>query len=115
MLFLLCSILSLHKDCWLSEGAQVQEAETLSSLVFWPIKAADGLIMGYQCSIAVRLSNMQDQKLLTQHGRLFSDMVRISSYAFLPKMVADIQIIDQSCLIAHRYNKMQRVKSLTLC
>ena len=36
----------------------------ISSLALFPIKGADRLIVGYLHSIAVRLSKMQDQKLL---------------------------------------------------
>ena len=55
--------------------------------------AADKLIMGILRSIAVRLSNMQDQKLLTLRWPSFWYMVTILSQAVLTKKVADGSIM----------------------
>ena len=64
MQFTLCSVLSLHKHCSHSVGTQLQEADAILSLAVLPIKPADGFIVGYLRSIAIRLSKMQDQKSL---------------------------------------------------
>ena len=58
---MLCGVLSLHKNCWRSVGAQLWEADMISSLAFVPIKAADGIIVGYVHSFPARLTKMQDQ------------------------------------------------------
>jgi len=39
----------------------------ISSLTLLPLKAADKIVVGILRFIAVRLSEMQDQKLLTLH------------------------------------------------
>jgi len=77
--------------------------------------AADKFIVGYLRSIAVRLSKMQDQKLLTLCWRSFWDMVTILSQAVLTSKVADSSIIDQVCRTARWFSKMQGLKSLRLC
>jgi len=77
--------------------------------------AADKIIVGYLHSIAVRLSKMQDQKLLTLPSRSFWDMVTILLQAVLISKAADSSIIDQVCPTTRWFSKMQGVKSLRLC
>jgi hypothetical protein len=72
----------------------------MSSLAFLPLMAADKLIVGILCSIAVRLSKMQHQKLLMLHWHSFWYMVRIVSEAILTKKAADSSIFDQLCRTA---------------
>jgi hypothetical protein len=69
--------------------------DAILSLAFLPLQAADKRIVRNLRSIAVRLSKMQDQKLLTLHGRAFWYMVTILSQAVLTKKAADSSIIDQ--------------------
>jgi len=78
------------------------------------MKAADGLIVDYLRSTAIRLSNMQDQTSLTHCGRSFWDMSMIMFYVFLPRKAADSSIMDQCSLITPWYSKMQALKSLML-
>jgi hypothetical protein len=46
-------------------GAELLELDVISSVAFLPVKAADKFIVGYPRSIAITLSKMQDQELLT--------------------------------------------------
>ena len=96
-------------------GAQLYEADAISSLAFLPLKAAGKFIVGYLRSIAIRLSKMQDQELLTLRWRSFWDMVTILLHAVLSSKAADSSIIDQVCHTARWFSKMQGLKSLRLC
>jgi hypothetical protein len=46
-------------------GAQLYEADAISSLAFLQIQAVDRFIVVYLCSIPVRLSKMPAHKVLT--------------------------------------------------
>jgi len=50
-------------------GAQLYEADAISSLASLPMNASYEFIVGYVRSIAVRLTKIPDQKLLTPRWR----------------------------------------------
>jgi hypothetical protein len=67
--------------------------------------------MGILRTIAVRLSQMQDQKLLTLSWRLFCDMVTILWQAALTSKSAYSSIVEQVYRAVRRFSKMQGLKS----
>jgi len=47
-----CSVLSPHNNCWHWVGAQLEEADAISLVVFLPVKAPAALIMGQRrCTV----------------------------------------------------------------
>ena len=92
---LLCSVLSLHRNCWPCVGTQLEDADMISSLAFLPIITADRFIMGFLHSIPVRKSKMNDQKSLTLCWHSFWDMVSILSQAFWRSKAADSSVMNQ--------------------
>jgi hypothetical protein len=77
--------------------------------------AANKFNVGYLRSIAVRLSKMQYQELVTLCWRSLWDMVTILLQAVLTSKAADSSMIDQVCRTARWSSKMQGLKSLRLC
>jgi len=111
---LLCSLLRQYKDCWCYVGAQLLEVDTISSLAFWPLIAADRLIVGLLWSIALILSKMQDQKSLMLRWHSFKYIVMMLWTGCLPRKSANSSIMDECHCTAPWLSKMQGPKLLTL-
>jgi len=69
---LLCSLVRPHKNCGHSIGTHFEEAVVIVSVAILPIKAANKLIMGYYCCIAIWLFKMQVKIWLTLCSWSFS-------------------------------------------